>query len=131
MTGIKGESINLSKVEFFFQSFSEIISSSRSNISTPSLHSQFSHKPCGGGLLDFKLGPLDNSSCISCLKNFKECSGHFGFLKLFLPVFNIGYLKAIHGILQIICKNCSRILLKEGKVYQNIQILVQKLKKKR
>jgi len=130
MTGIKGESINLSKVEFFFQSFSEIISSSRSNISTPSLHSQFSHKPCGGGLLDFKLGPLDNSSCISCLKNFKECSGHFGFLKLFLPVFNIGYLKAIHGILQIICKNCSRILLKEGKVYQNIQILVQKLKKK-
>jgi len=120
----------LNKVEYLFQSFSEISSSSQSNISIPYLHNQFLSKPCSGGLLDPKLGSLDNSSCISCLKSFKQCSGHFGFLKLFLPVFNIGYLKAIHGILQIICKNCSRILLKEGKEYQKIQKMVQLLKKK-
>ena len=40
----------------------EISSSSQSNISIPYLHNQFLSKPCSGGLLDPKLGSLDNSS---------------------------------------------------------------------
>ena len=39
--------------------------------------------------------------------------GHFGFIKLVLPVLHIGYLKFIIHILQVICKSCSRILLPE------------------
>jgi DNA-directed RNA polymerase III subunit RPC1 len=37
--------------------------------------------------------------------------GHFGYIKLELPVFHIGYFKAIIEILQSICKECSRVLL--------------------
>jgi DNA-directed RNA polymerase beta' subunit len=33
-----------------------------------------------------------------------ECTGHFGYIKLALPVFHPGYFKAILGILQQICK---------------------------
>ena len=40
-----------------------------------------------------------------------ECPGHFGFIKLELPVLHIGYLKQTVAVLQCICKTCSRILL--------------------
>lgn len=35
-----------------------------------------------------------------------DCAGHFGYIKLVLPVFHIGYFKAIISILQEICKVC-------------------------
>jgi DNA-directed RNA polymerase III subunit RPC1 len=35
-----------------------------------------------------------------------DCAGHFGYIKLVLPVFHIGYFKAIIAILQEICKVC-------------------------
>lgn len=33
-----------------------------------------------------------------------DCVGHFGYIKLVLPVFHIGFFKHVIGILQIICK---------------------------
>ena len=33
-----------------------------------------------------------------------DCEGHFGHIALELPVFHIGYLKAVTSILQKICK---------------------------
>ena len=39
--------------------------------------------------------------------------GHYGYLKLALPVLHIGYFKFIIHILQIVCKSCSGILLSE------------------
>jgi len=39
--------------------------------------------------------------------------GHFGHVRLPLPVFHIGYLKYIQSTLQNICKDCSRVLLEE------------------
>lgn len=118
------------KIEFFFPSFSENFSSSQSQISNHFLHSQFTSKSCSGGIVDSKLGSFDNFPCMTCSKSIRQCSGHFGFLKLFLPVFNVGYIKVIYGILQIICKNCSRVLLKDGKEYQKILKCVHLLRKK-
>ena len=40
--------------------------------------------------------------------------GHFGYVKLVLPVLHIGYFKFIVHILQIICKHCSGILLPDN-----------------
>lgn len=46
-----------------------------------------------------------------------NCSGHFGYIRLNLPVYHIGYFKKVVNILQSICKvgqldqNCSRLLL--------------------
>ena len=39
--------------------------------------------------------------------------GHFGYVRLVLPVLHIGYFKFIIHILQVICKDCSSILLSE------------------
>lgn len=71
-------------------------------------------KPLPFGCLDRRLGISDkNNSCETCGLKLAECAGHFGHIKLTLPVFHIGYFKAIVSILQAICKKCSRILLTE------------------
>ncbi|KAJ0539434.1 putative DNA-directed RNA polymerase [Helianthus annuus] len=66
------------------------------------------------GLLDPRMGPPNRfSTCETCHGKFQECPGHFGYLKLALPVFNVGYISHIVNILKCICKSCSRILLSE------------------
>ena len=42
-----------------------------------------------------------------------DCPGHFGNIKLALPVFHIGYFKHTVSILQVVCKECSRVLLSQ------------------
>lgn len=42
-----------------------------------------------------------------------DCPGHFGFIKLALPVFHGGYFRHTVAILQAVCKECSRVLLSE------------------
>jgi DNA-directed RNA polymerase III subunit RPC1 len=39
--------------------------------------------------------------------------GHYGYIKLALPVFHIGYYKLMMTILQNICKTCSKVLVDE------------------
>ena len=41
-----------------------------------------------------------------------DCAGHYGHIKLELPVFHIGYVKHVLTILQCICKTCSALMLK-------------------
>lgn len=42
-----------------------------------------------------------------------DCAGHYGVVKLCLPVFHIGYFKTVITILQDICKGCCKVLLEE------------------
>lgn len=42
-----------------------------------------------------------------------NCPGHFGYVRLHLPIFHIGFFKSIIDILRCICKTCGRVLLKE------------------
>ncbi|PWA85353.1 nuclear RNA polymerase C1 [Artemisia annua] len=66
------------------------------------------------GLLDPRMGPPNKAStCATCHGEFQTCPGHFGYLPLALPVFNVGYISHIVDILKCICKSCSRILLVE------------------
>ncbi|VFQ87992.1 unnamed protein product [Cuscuta campestris] len=72
-------------------------------------------KAIPNGLLDPHMGPPNkNKSCATCNGEFLQCPGHYGYLKLALPVYNVGYLDNIVTILKCICKGCSRILLKEN-----------------
>jgi len=57
---------------------------------------------------------LQKSFCKTCGHELSQCAGHFGYLKLALPVFHIGYFKATLDILHNICKTCSRVLLDDG-----------------
>ncbi|KAE9620519.1 hypothetical protein Lal_00018992 [Lupinus albus] len=71
-------------------------------------------KPIPSGLLDPRMGPANkNVTCTTCYAQFKDCPGHYGYIKLSLPVFNVGYLGAVVEILKCICKGCARILLNE------------------
>ncbi|ESQ42341.1 hypothetical protein EUTSA_v10012446mg [Eutrema salsugineum] len=76
-------------------------------------------KPVEGGLLDPRMGPPNKKSiCATCHADFQNCPGHFGYLKLDLPVYNVGFLNYILDILKCICKRCSNILIDE-KLYED------------
>ncbi|KAJ4971175.1 hypothetical protein NE237_004274 [Protea cynaroides] len=62
------------------------------------------------------MGPASKSgTCATCHGSFATCPGHFGYLNLALPVYNVGYFSAILDILKCICKSCARVLLEEEK----------------
>lgn len=70
--------------------------------------------PHPNGVLDQRLGISSKSAvCRTCGQRLADCAGHFGYLKLELPVFHIGYFKNTVQLLQCICKTCSRVLLPE------------------
>jgi len=70
--------------------------------------------PFKHGPLDPRLGTSSKSvKCDTCQDFLQYCTGHFGHVRLPLPVFHIGYLGFIQTILQNICKNCAHILLTE------------------
>lgn len=57
-------------------------------------------------------GPLDRrmgvsgkqDKCETCGQHLQLCNGHFGHVRLVLPVFHVGYFKKVIQILQSICK---------------------------
>nr|UXY88314.1 RNA polymerase III largest subunit [Cryptomonas curvata] len=126
---LSNEIVNTISLEFSFSSIIEGISSSNLNISNQFLYSNSNTKPCIGGILDNKLGWLGRNPCRICKKDFKSCPGHFGFIKLYLPVFNIGYIKTIQTILQIVCKGCSKILIEPGEKRTKVENHLKHIKK--
>lgn len=48
--------------------------------------------------------PNKRSTCATCHGNFQNCPGHYGYLKLDLPVYNVGFFNFILDILKCICK---------------------------
>lgn len=59
------------------------------------------------GPLDSRMGTSSKSGhCETCNEPLQLCVGHFGHVKLVLPVLHIGYLRFILHVLQIICKVC-------------------------
>lgn len=76
--------------------------------------SHLSKKPAKGGVLDTRLGTSDKSgTCGTCNAKLADCVGHYSYIKLILPVFHIGYFRAVIQMLQDICKTCARVLLSE------------------
>ncbi|KAK9456872.1 hypothetical protein V1511DRAFT_509555 [Dipodascopsis uninucleata] len=64
------------------------------------------------GALDRRMGVSNNmSECETCHGKLATCQGHFGHIRLALPVFHVGYFKSVISILQNVCKDCGSILL--------------------
>lgn len=81
-------------------------------VTSRELFSMPSRTPAPGGCLDPRLGVSDKvSTCSTCKRKLVDCAGHFGYIRLALPVFHIGYLRHTLYLLQSICKTCSRVLL--------------------
>mmetsp|Transcript_1747 Transcript_1747/g.6542 ORF Transcript_1747/g.6542 Transcript_1747/m.6542 type:complete len:1342 (+) Transcript_1747:2667-6692(+) len=78
--------------------------------------------PARNGPLDPRLGPIDKRAvCDTCGSDLANCAGHWGCIRLALPVFHIGFFKTTVQILQMICKTCSRILILEPERSQLLQ----------
>ncbi|KAI1327235.1 DNA-directed RNA polymerase III subunit RPC1 [Xylariaceae sp. FL0255] len=72
-------------------------------------------EPAVNGVLDKRLGTSSKTGiCSTCNQRLNECIGHFGYVRLPLPAFHIGYIKFTMKILQEICKDCSRVLIVEA-----------------
>ena len=54
--------------------------------------------PLKNGILDPRMGTTDKkgTECATCKGKLIDCAGHFGYVKLELPVFHIGYFKNIN-----------------------------------
>ncbi|PON73285.1 RNA polymerase Rpb1, domain [Trema orientale] len=66
------------------------------------------------GLSDARMGPTHPSTaCETCHMPSRFCPGHFGYIELAAPVYNVGYLSTILDVMKCICKVCFRILLVE------------------
>ena len=72
--------------------------------------------PAPGGLHDPRLGPTDRGSrCAECYGDYFTCPGHFGYIELAQPVYNMGYIHTILSVLKCVCYKCGRLLI--SKVY--------------
>lgn len=81
-------------------------------VAVRNLYDGTSGAPAAYGCLDRRLGiSTKTDACETCGLSLQDCVGHFGYIRLHLPVFHIGYIKQIVDILQCICKTCSAILL--------------------
>jgi DNA-directed RNA polymerase III subunit RPC1 len=70
--------------------------------------------PTEHGPLDRRLGTGTKTAfCGTCGELSKDCSGHWGFVRLEAPCFHIGFLHFTIEILNQVCKTCCRILLSE------------------
>jgi DNA-directed RNA polymerase subunit A' len=71
--------------------------------------------PIDGGLLDQRLGVIDPGLiCKTCGGRAKSCPGHFGHIELVRPVIHSEFSKVIHTLLDAVCFNCNRVMIKEA-----------------
>lgn len=104
--------MQISSIKFGAMTAGEIARSSQIEVVSRELYNFPDRNQAKGGVLDSRLGAIDKRAvCDTCYSNLADCIGHFGYIKLRLPVFHIGYFKATLQILQMICKSCSRVLL--------------------
>ncbi|KAK3934585.1 hypothetical protein QBC46DRAFT_73601 [Diplogelasinospora grovesii] len=114
-------------LKFGIQSHQDIVSQGVLEVSDNLLYDvEHGRRTFPHGPLDPRLGTSSKTGiCATCNLPLQHCSGHFGHVRLPLPVFHIGYLKYIQATLQNICKDCARVLLEEPERRQYLKQLRQ------
>ncbi|PLW44061.1 hypothetical protein PCASD_04835 [Puccinia coronata f. sp. avenae] len=112
------EIVALSEYESTQRDLYSMVSAEPNALSIPGVLEPVVKKPAKGGVLDSRLGTSDKSgTCGTCNAKMADCVGHYSYIKLILPVFHIGYFRAVIQMLQDVCKNdsqaCARVLLSE------------------
>mmetsp|Transcript_17922 Transcript_17922/g.35690 ORF Transcript_17922/g.35690 Transcript_17922/m.35690 type:complete len:1416 (-) Transcript_17922:69-4316(-) len=105
----------ISHLQFGLLSPSDMQRIAEFQVTSRDLFTMPQRSPAINGVLDPRLGVSDKvSTCSTCKLKLADCAGHFGYIRLALPCFHIGYIKHTLNILQCICKTCSRVLLTDG-----------------
>ncbi|XP_044760580.1 DNA-directed RNA polymerase III subunit RPC1-like [Coccinella septempunctata] len=103
---------DISAIKFCVDSPSDMQMHARLQIFQTNMYDQGPRTPVPYGVLDRRLGSLSNAErCETCGETLTECSGHYGYIDLELPVFHVGYFNHILNILRCICKSCACVLL--------------------
>lgn len=106
------KNISIKGISFRLLSADQISKVSVTGIENKTLYDINSRSPLSGGPLDLRLGVSTKVGiCSTCNESIQSCSGHFGHIKLFLPVYHIGFLKNTIEILNCICKCCGSLLI--------------------
>jgi DNA-directed RNA polymerase III subunit RPC1 len=101
------EIVALSEYESTQRDLYSMVSAEPSALSIPGVLEPVVKKPAKGGVLDSRLGTSDKSgTCGTCNAKMADCVGHYSYIKLILPVFHIGYFRAVIQMLQDVCKVC-------------------------
>lgn len=99
-------------MSFHVMSAEQVSNLSVATLDSRTLYDIETRKPYPGGPLDLRLGiSVKSGICSTCKENIQNCAGHFGQIKLFLPVYHIGFLKQTIAILNCICKSCGSHLI--------------------
>ncbi|ADM11767.1 DNA-directed RNA polymerase subunit alpha [Encephalitozoon intestinalis ATCC 50506] len=108
--------IRIKRISFGLLSPRDISGLSVHEISSKDLYDINTRVPLPNGPLDLRLGVGNKKDkCATCGEGLATCIGHFGEVKLVLPVFNIGLVKNTISTLNCLCKSCGSILLGEKK----------------
>ncbi|KAH7171328.1 DNA-directed RNA polymerase III [Dactylonectria macrodidyma] len=104
-----------SGIKFGIQSNQDIANQAVVEVSNRLLYDiENNRAPYRHGPLDPQLGTSSKlGKCSTCHESLQNCNGHFGYVKLPLPAFHVGYLRFVMSILQEICKDCGRVLLED------------------
>ncbi|KAJ3669151.1 hypothetical protein LUZ60_011101 [Juncus effusus] len=104
----------IESIRFCTLSGEEIKKAAEVNVWTSRIYGE-NMKPIECGLLDLRMGPANKAAgkCLTCHSTYADCPGHFGYVNLVLPVYNVGFFSLVLDILKCICKGCSRILLQD------------------
>ena len=129
----------IKKVQFSLLSPDEIKNQSACKISDHTLYTTSSDgvsTPSPGGLYDLKMGTIDsNVICETCEQKSTLCPGHFGYIELAAPVFNMHFINRILKLLKCVCFRCSKLLLQDeallkGKdIYESFDLIHERSKK--
>jgi DNA-directed RNA polymerase II subunit RPB1 len=69
-------------------------------------------QPVRGGINDLRMGTTDfDYSCETCGLKHPECPGHFGYVELAEPIFNINVFDVVLIALKCVCKYCGALLM--------------------
>lgn len=116
----------IKEINFGILNKEQIINMSEIEVFNRDLYNKETKDTATRGCLDRRLGiSSKNGTCLTCKKKLVDCIGHFGYIKLYYPVFHIGFFKACISILQKICKSCGSLLIEENTKL----VLLEKLKK--
>lgn len=96
----------IKSIEFGILSNTDILSQGVCEISDRKLFDlENNRKVVAHGPLDARMGISNKTAkCETCGGGLDECNGHFGFVRLVLPCFHVGYFKRVISLLQGICK---------------------------
>lgn len=104
------------RISFRLMSSQNISSLSVHTISSKDLYDIQTRAPLADGPLDLRLGVGNKKDkCATCGEALATCAGHFGEVRLTLPVFNIGLIKQTISALNCLCKSCGALLMNSKK----------------